>query len=143
MMNAKPDNPDKRIACELGAFLHAAADREASDVHLVPGYPVTYRVHGRLETAGESVLDGETVHNMIEAILPDRLIPRLHEGKNFDCSLSLDHKGRPCRFRANVYLAEVTSVFTGHKCDQLTVAFAERNLACFVIDGFNDRVNCH
>jgi twitching motility protein PilT len=91
---------------ELHAFLHAAADCNASDVHLVPGHPVTYRVHGRLETTGDTPLLADDVRQMVQAILPERLVTKLDQDKNFDCSLSLDHKGRPARFRANVFLAQ-------------------------------------
>ncbi|MGD2109426.1 MAG: ATPase, T2SS/T4P/T4SS family, partial [Phycisphaerae bacterium] len=90
---------------DLHTHLHHAADREASDVHLVPGYPVTYRVHGRLETEG-ATLTPETVLEMIESILPERVRGRLDQAKNFDFSVALEHKGEPCRFRANVYLAQ-------------------------------------
>jgi twitching motility protein PilT len=90
-------------------LLHAAADREASDVHLVPAFPVTYRVHGRLEPEG-AVLTPDAVRLMVEAILPKRLEGRLDEAKNFDFSVSLEHRGEPCRFRANIYLAQ------GHWC---------------------------
>lgn len=93
-------------ASHIHALLHAAADREASDVHLVPGWPVTFRVHGRIEAAGDKPLDGPTVRQLVEAILPENLRARLADGKNFDFSVSLEHKGAPCRFRANVYLAQ-------------------------------------
>ena len=55
--------------------LHQAVDREASDVHFVPGYPITFRIHGRLEQVGESALTTEEVRAMVEFILPERLIP--------------------------------------------------------------------
>ncbi len=90
---------------EINRLLHAAADREASDVHLVPGYPVTLRVHGRLEPVGQA-LEADKVRQMVESILPERLIGRLDSAKNFDFSIALQHKGAPCRFRANVYLAQ-------------------------------------
>ena len=90
---------------EINRLLHAAADRDASDVHLVPGYPVTYRVHGRLEPVGEAVEAGQ-VRRMIESILPERIAGRLDSAKNFDFSIALEHKGAPCRFRVNVYLAQ-------------------------------------
>jgi type II secretory ATPase GspE/PulE/Tfp pilus assembly ATPase PilB-like protein len=35
----------------LLSLLQQAAARQASDVHLVPGYPATFRVNGRLERA--------------------------------------------------------------------------------------------
>ncbi|MHC4695359.1 MAG: type IV pilus twitching motility protein PilT [Planctomycetota bacterium] len=91
---------------QIHALLHGAVDREASDVHVVPGYPATYRVHGRLEPADAAVLRVEAVRGMVESILPPRLLPRLSDGKNFDCSISLDHHGVPCRFRANVFLSQ-------------------------------------
>lgn len=93
-------------APDIQALLRDAADREASDVHLVPGYPPTYRVHGRLEPAGSQMLTAEYVRDMVVSILPRRLAARLSDGKNFDCSISLEHKGAPCRFRANVFLAQ-------------------------------------
>ncbi len=91
---------------ETIAILSAAVDREASDVHLVPGYPVTLRIHGRLVPAEEPALTAERVRVMIEAILPSRLAGRLDDGKNFDFSIALKHRGSPCRFRGNVYLAQ-------------------------------------
>ena len=91
---------------ELHEFLHAAADREASDVHLVPGHPVTYRIHGCLEVAGRRPLEADEVRQMVMALLPERLLTKLDRQKNFDCSLAVEHKGRPARFRANVFLAQ-------------------------------------
>jgi twitching motility protein PilT len=99
----KTDDP---AGGEIMAVLHGAAERDASDVHLVPGYPVTYRIHGRLEPVGDGPLEPDELQAMVESILPERLVGRLHEGKNFDCSVAIEHKGVPCRFRANVYLAQ-------------------------------------
>jgi len=91
---------------DIQELLHGAADCEASDLHLVPGYPPTYRVHGRLEPAAEGVLEAEIVRQMVHSILPELLLQRLDQDKNFDCSVSLEHRGRPCRFRANVFIAQ-------------------------------------
>ena len=98
-------NDGCRADAEMLALLHAAADREASDVHLVAGYPVTYRVHGRLEPVGDT-LEADELRGMVESIIPERIRGRLGEDKNFDFSVALEHKGKPCRFRANVYLAQ-------------------------------------
>ena len=43
---------------------------------------------------------------MVESILPERLVPRLGDGKNIECSISLPYKDAPCRFRASVFLAQ-------------------------------------
>ena len=95
-----------RVSGDILELLHQAAEREASDVHLVPGYPITYRIHGRLEPVNHHKLAPDAAEAMVRSILPDRSLQRLGEGKNFDCSLSIEHKGRPCRFRANVYMAQ-------------------------------------
>ena len=88
------------------ALLHTAADREASDVHLVPGYPISFRIHGVLEPVEPEPLAPERVRRLIEALLPDRLVPRLTDGKDIECSIALDHQGHPCRFRASVFLSQ-------------------------------------
>lgn len=89
----------------MSSLLHLAAEREAADVHLVPGHPVTFRVHGHLVPVGE-VVDPSAVRAMIESILPERQAGRLGELKNLDFSVAVEHKDEPCRFRANVYLAQ-------------------------------------
>jgi twitching motility protein PilT len=91
---------------ELESLLHQAADREASDVHLVPGYPVTFRIHGNLLPVGHSVLTEDDTKRMAISLLPDRLRERLEKDKNFDCSVELIHRQAPCRFRANVFVAQ-------------------------------------
>jgi len=105
-METLTPNTDNPVHNEMLAVLHAAAEQEASDVHLVPGYPVTYRIHGRLEAVGNGILEADRQRAMVESILPERLVGRLHEGKNFDCSIAIEHKGEPCRFRANIYVAQ-------------------------------------
>jgi twitching motility protein PilT len=92
-------------SADLEALLRGAADREASDIHLVPGYPAMFRVHGRLEHAGEVPLSAEDVRRLVEAMIPARLAGRLNEIKNADCSVSVEHRGAVCRFRANVFLS--------------------------------------
>ncbi|MFH1109253.1 MAG: PilT/PilU family type 4a pilus ATPase [Planctomycetota bacterium] len=105
-MNRLAMDSEDGARLEMQALLDAAVERQASDVHLVPGYPVTYRVHGRLVAIEGAALDGERVRGFIESILPDELSARLDQGKNFDCSVALTHQGRPCRFRANLFMAQ-------------------------------------
>lgn len=95
------------ISSQLLELLHVAAERHASDIHLVPGYPPTLRVHGRLEPLGETPLSADRLEQMLWSILPERLQPQDHDQvKSFDSAFSIEHHGTPCRFRANVYLAE-------------------------------------
>lgn len=91
---------------ELAKLLHLAAEREASDVHLAPGYPTTFRVHGNLESIGEAPLSAEQVEAMLVSFLPEQPGEVVSRRQGGDSSLSIDHDGTPCRFRANVYLAQ-------------------------------------
>ncbi len=91
---------------QLSSILHDAADREASDVHLVPGHRVCYRIHGRLQQAGDAALTPEEVSGMIQSVMPGPLKARMAEDKNRDFSISLEHKNAPCRFRANTFLSQ-------------------------------------
>lgn len=91
---------------ELVTWLEQAVELEASDLHLVPGFAPTFRVHGRLQAADSDVLDGERTRRLVEMILPDRLRSRMDRQKDMDCSLSVAYRGRECRFRASVYLAQ-------------------------------------
>jgi twitching motility protein PilT len=90
----------------LLALLHSAAENEASDVHLVPGYPPMFRVHGRLQPAYEATLEPEQVKRMVEFIAPDRVRGRLDEIRNLDSSIGIIHDGSEFRFRANLFLAQ-------------------------------------
>lgn len=86
-------------------LLRAAIERDASDLHLVPGYPPTLRVHGKMQPTGDDPLQVHEVRRMVEHMLPERLRGRLGERKDYDCSVPLAHNGRQHRFRANIYLS--------------------------------------
>jgi twitching motility protein PilT len=87
-------------------LLHQAAEREASDVHLVVGYPPTLRIHGNLEVVGETALEPEQLDQMIRELMPERLESAAQQPSSWDSSVSIVHDGSPCRFRANVYLSQ-------------------------------------
>ena len=97
-------------------LMRAMPAREASDLHLVPGHPPCYRIHGRLHSAGDQPLAAETVREMIISVLPDPIRERLARSKSVDCSVSLtsrelqsartDETEDPLlRFRVNVFFA--------------------------------------
>lgn len=100
-----PDT-DAQVRQAMLALLHGAADRLASDVHLVPGYPPAYRIHGQLEPVNGELIDADVLRDMIEAVLPEAVLAHLPNQKSIDCSVSLTHKGEPCRFRANLFWAQ-------------------------------------
>jgi len=104
------NDSDDAIGEETGALLRRAADLEASDVHLVPGFPVTFRVHGVIQAMTDEPLQPDRVRRMIESVLPAPLAGKLAEHKNLDFSTAIEHEGEPCRFRGNVFVAQ------GHWC---------------------------
>ena len=91
---------------DLLRLLQKAAESDASDVHLIPGYAATLRVHGHLEPADEAPMQSDQIKCMAQSILPPALFERFEEIKNSDCSVSFQHAGQHFRFRANVYLAQ-------------------------------------
>ncbi len=101
---------DDGVTAVLMELLHQAAQREASDVHLVPGYPPTFRIHGKLERIGDEPLEPEQLEEIMKTLLPERLEAATQQRCNTDSSVSIIHNDTPCRFRANVYLAQ------GHWC---------------------------
>lgn len=100
-MNANLDGSSSPVE----GLLHEAADRQASDIHLVPGYPLTYRIHGRLTEVGDRPLNESRVYDIILSLLPSALAAQLEHGSNFDSSVEVEHKGQLARFRANVFKA--------------------------------------
>ncbi len=97
-------------ADRIVGLLRAMPDREASDLHLVPGYAPTYRIHGALKATNDAVLTPEAVRAMLEAVLPEPNRSRAINQKNLDCSLALEGDGGPCRLRVNTFYAQ------GHLC---------------------------
>lgn len=104
--NGNDDGEFEMPSAELVALLEAAIEREASDVHLVPGYPPTFRIHGQLRSAGDAALDPEQTRHMIETLVPERARGQIDLSKNLDCSVALAYRGTESRFRASVYLSQ-------------------------------------
>jgi twitching motility protein PilT len=88
---------------DVQSILHAAIDREASDVHLVAGYPPVLRVHGELEPAGAPPLTDADTQAVVAATAPPPVRARIAETHNADFSFALQHAGETRRFRVNVF----------------------------------------
>jgi len=80
-------------------------DRQASDLHLVPGHPPIFRIHGNLRNAHDTILDQAAVQAMIVSILPESVREHLANHKDADFSVSLGAGDGVLRFRANVFFA--------------------------------------
>jgi len=87
-------------------LLHEAAQRGASDVHLVPGYPPAFRIHGKLQNNGDEALTPEHMAEIVGEIAPEHAGDDAASLRDSDSSVSIIHNGAPCRFRANVYVSQ-------------------------------------
>ncbi|MFH1747243.1 MAG: hypothetical protein ABIG44_09400, partial [Planctomycetota bacterium] len=83
------DMKDEELSAGLLRLLHAAAEKDASDIHLVPGYPATIRVHGCLETLSNTPLDADELERMLRSLLPPGAESRQWDHKSFDSSVSI------------------------------------------------------
>lgn len=85
---------------ELARLLRLALERNASDVHMHSGSRPRFRVHGRLETAGEEAVDRDLVQRVVDYLLDGPQAEELAASGQID--LSVDLAGM-ARFRVNVY----------------------------------------
>lgn len=95
---------DSQNLAPIEHWLHAAADRGASDLHVVAGHPPTLRWNGQLVELDYPELSGPEVIADLESICAPQQIELLHRTKNVDFALVLPHKGNPRRYRANLFM---------------------------------------
>lgn len=74
-------------------------DRNASDLHLVAGYPAELRVDGELVPIDRTVLTGEVISNLVLPLLSDEQKKALEQNRELDLSYGFGIG----RFRINVY----------------------------------------
>jgi twitching motility protein PilT len=100
MSEQLPVIPDR-----LRELLGQAAEKGASDLHLVAGYPPVLRLHGDLVELSAPPLTGTETGSLLGALCSPDVFARLQKHKNLDCSFELEMGGRVNRFRANVFHA--------------------------------------
>ena len=99
-----PMNPElSPIAEKLREWLNCAVEAGASDLHLIVGYPPVLRLHGDLVEMAEPVLEAAETEPLLHSLCAPEVLSRLHTLKDVDLSFELSLKGRPCRFRANLF----------------------------------------
>jgi len=90
---------------EIRDWLATAVEAVASDLHIVPGYPPTLRVHGRLRQLDSAALAPDAVREMLAAVCPAYAMGRFRAARNVDFSLDLTLRGQAERFRVNYFLS--------------------------------------
>ena len=94
---------NKKLLGHMQKIISNAIEREASDIHLVPGYPVTYRVHGNLTPVGTSPVPRGAINPIAQAMTPPRLRARLDAGQDCDYSIAAKVGAHHRRFRVNAF----------------------------------------
>ncbi|MCK4658861.1 MAG: PilT/PilU family type 4a pilus ATPase [Phycisphaerae bacterium] len=96
---------DQTTTCtnEMETLLLEMISRQASDLHIVPGYRASFRIHGEVAEYGDRRLDTASACHMIESVLPEQAREHLHHHKNADCSLTLPTSEGLERYRASVF----------------------------------------
>ncbi len=90
----------------LTGLLEQTVRAEASDLHLLPGYPPTLRVHGRLVPLSAAVLTGEQIAAMLVGAMHAAVRERFETHKNLDFAIAATIDGQAARFRANVFRSQ-------------------------------------
>lgn len=86
---------------EIKELLQLSVDRNASDLHIIPGIPPHLRVEGVLfPIPNEDVLTPDTVNKFLKEILNSEQFERLSVNKEIDFSLPFSQNAR---FRVNAY----------------------------------------
>ncbi len=86
---------------EIKQLLQLTVDRQASDLHIIPGIPPHIRVEGVLfPVPDEDPLTSEDVNKYLKEILTSEQLERLSVNKEIDFSLPFNQNAR---FRVNAY----------------------------------------
>jgi twitching motility protein PilT len=99
-------NPiDETFPEEIRNWLTLAIEAEASDIHLVPGYPPVLRVHGELRPLESAPLDPNVIRELLSRLCPSYAMGRFRAAHNVDFSLEVAIHGQLARFRINYFLS--------------------------------------
>jgi twitching motility protein PilT len=100
-----PSEEPPPLADKLLRWLEWAVQAEASDLHVVVGYPPVIRLHGDLTPLPEPPLTEEEAEPLLLSACPHDALQRLQELKNADFSFECALDGRSVRFRTSLFLA--------------------------------------
>ena len=88
------------MALEPNTIFQKAYDAGASDIHIVVGSPLQFRVDGTLVRQGEDPITKEIAESFIHAVLGDELIEEFKEKREVDVSHSIQDS---IRLRVNCH----------------------------------------
>ena len=94
---------------QLSGWLKRALDTNASDLHLVCGYPPVLRIHGKLSPIPEQeILSAEALTRALEPILTEVQTVQFASELNLDYAVDIEINNIRCRYRVNMFRANGT-----------------------------------
>jgi twitching motility protein PilT len=99
------DSEPPPVPEKLRRWLEWSVHVEASDLHLIVGYPPVVRLHGTLTQLSEPVLTAEETEPLLLSICPPDALIRFRDTKNADFSFGLPMSSHLARFRASLFNA--------------------------------------
>jgi len=114
------------MAIELEKILLEARDKEVSDIHLKPGRPPVFRIHGKLYPQDHyPIIRPEDTEELIKKHLTPIKLKELEEKMSADLAFSFSRMGR---FRVNVYRQRGTWAFAIRAIPPFIKSIKELNL---------------
>lgn len=95
---------DSTSSDRVRTWLIDAAERGASDLHIIAGYPPVFRLHGTLVHLHAPPVTSDEARDALLPFLPSKQRERFLVERNADFALELEHAGRPQRYRANYFI---------------------------------------
>ena len=97
--------PEQVFPSPLRDWLAKAVEREASDLHVVAGYPPVLRVHGELRQLECAAIDRDVVAGLLVPLCPAHAMARFQAERNADFALELTLPDKRQRLRANYFMS--------------------------------------
>ncbi len=99
-------NPiDEVCPDQIRRWLTAAVNAEASDLHVVSGYPPVLRVNGELQPLDSESLGADAIREMLVRLCPPHAMEQFRADPNVDFALDLTLGEGMRRFRVNYFLS--------------------------------------
>ena len=84
----------------IDKLLQACVKQGASDIHITPGQPPVFRLHGRLRRLETKVLEPDDTVGLMKSIAPERCQRELQETGSSDFGFAF---GDLARFRVSIF----------------------------------------
>ncbi len=97
-------DPNQVVSAQFRDWMAKAVEMEASDLHIVAGYPPVLRVHGDLRQLQSDPIDRDAVPGLLVPLCPAHAMASFQAQRNADFALELTLHDKVQRLRANYFM---------------------------------------